>query len=222
MLNKIVKTIGGFLWSLLAGLFGRLFAFALIMSVVVVVPYLAAYGVPGIIAIVVYIILIPVIMVVFVEKIKSRKSKSDTEILTNDKGGRKMKHVLQLPLEILLALLLWAVVTPVFAEVSDKVARISDIWGFAVIASLVCFAAVCFFRWKGLAISLIPLLWFGQHLEFIYLDDDIGAALHAEQGDAYFVHSWLAALLFLLSVMVGYVLNRHRKPKVDKNLTKAG
>ncbi|AQW30100.1 hypothetical protein ACEQ38_15940 [Ralstonia syzygii subsp. celebesensis] len=97
---------------------------------------------------------------------------------------------------------------PAYAEVSDKVPSIHELWLAGLAAGVVC-AAAGWFRHRLLWV-LLPLaaLFFVSLLLEIHAPD-VGAALYREQGAAYYAQAYLAFGLVLLGGWIGWRWNRH-------------
>lgn len=96
------------------------------------------------------------------------------------------------------------------AEVSDKLPTLAQIWVIAVSAGLICLVAGYFRGWLAALIAVLPIGWFLSLFSEMH-SVDIGPALMAEAGWAYYVHAYLAVLLMVVLGCVGWMLGKRRR-----------
>ena len=98
------------------------------------------------------------------------------------------------------------------AEISDKMASISDLWmqGF-VIGLLVCLLVVWKKGFLFLGVLLALFMFYGGYAT---LNSDIGVHVIHEQGTPYIIASYSAFVVILLFCFIGYRLNGRRVKNV--------
>ena len=103
--------------------------------------------------------------------------------------------------------LLLLVSEPAFAEVSDKMATMSQLWMQGVIVGSVLLLLIWWSRW--FAILGIPVaMFFGLASYSTFSDPYVGPAIINEQGIPYIISSYGSSALIFIGVIVGVLLNR--------------
>lgn len=118
--------------------------------------------------------------------------------------------------EVIRVLVLTAILsTPgrCFAEVSDKLVSVPEIWSIGLGAAVVGFLGAYFRPWTLILLVPVPAFWFGTFLVEIHFSD-IAHALRAEQGNDYYVQTYAAIGLWILGLSAGLFLNKRRSPAV--------
>jgi hypothetical protein len=100
------------------------------------------------------------------------------------------------------------------AEVSDKMASLTEIWGIGLGAALAGFLGAYFRPWTLFVLATVPAYWFITFLFEIHFSD-IAPALRIEQGVAYYVQTYAAMGFWLFALLAGLVLNKRRSPAVS-------
>ena len=98
--------------------------------------------------------------------------------------------------------------TPILAEVSDKVPTVGSIWIVAAVISAACLFASAWRRLTALAALPIIALW-AVIITSEIRDPYVGPAIVSELGRGYVTQAYIAAVVPLVSVAIGFLIRRH-------------
>jgi UDP-N-acetylmuramyl pentapeptide phosphotransferase/UDP-N-acetylglucosamine-1-phosphate transferase len=98
--------------------------------------------------------------------------------------------------------------TPILAEVSDKVPTIGGIWIVTAVISAACLFASAWRRRAALAVLPIIALW-GVIITSEVRDPYVGPAIVSELGRGYVTQAYVAAVVPLVFVAIGFLRQRH-------------
>lgn len=113
---------------------------------------------------------------------------------------------------MLRALFLLFTLTPAigFAEVSDKMATISELWLQGLIVGAILFALVRWSHWYSVLAAVVVIFFFIASQK-TFTDPYIGPAIMQEQGNRYKVASYGSVCLMLFGILSGLFINRRRR-----------
>ena len=104
--------------------------------------------------------------------------------------------------------------TPAYAEVSDKMSTIPDLWlqGFVV-----GFVLLILIRWSIYfsILGILVTLFFGVVSYETFFDPFVGPAILKEQGAPYVISSYGSTFVIFLGLIGGIYLNRVKRKKRD-------
>lgn len=128
------------------------------------------------------------------------------------------RHTMRLFGRIVGAVVLAAVPSPAFAEVSDKVSSIPEHWILALPVAAIMLVASRWRWWLALplALPLVVLIWAGLELPS---EPYIGPALLQEQGWLYFASLWGSDLVMAAGFGVGAWLGWRRRLRAGTPLS---
>jgi hypothetical protein len=109
-----------------------------------------------------------------------------------------------------LLILLSAISIPAFAEVSDKIASIPELWLQGAIGGAVLYFLVRWSIWFGI-LALLVVAFLGAVSYETLQDPFVGGAVLREQGTQYVVASYGSATLMAVGVLLGATINYRRK-----------
>jgi len=98
----------------------------------------------------------------------------------------------------------------VFAEVSDKVPSIQQLWLQGIMVALVLSILVRFSYWFFIVAALI-VIFFGITSYETIADPYVGPAILKEQGTAYVVALFGSVVLMILGILAGWFLNYKKR-----------
>src|SRR5262245_28882633 len=92
---------------------------------------------------------------------------------------------------------------PIFAEVSDKVPTLRNIWVATAVISLACLFATGRKRWAAFATLPVIAFW-ALIITSEIRDDYVGPAIVSELGRSYVMQAYIAAVTPVLFLAIGF------------------
>ncbi|WP_339414555.1 hypothetical protein [Pseudomonas sp. EA_35y_Pfl2_R5] len=102
------------------------------------------------------------------------------------------------------------------AEVSDKIASVSNMWTVALLSGLVASALTLWKKWFLLLGVAFSALYLSATID-LASDQSLAKAIIAEQGSLYFPQSYITSLIPLLMVVASYLYVRKQNRSAAPN-----
>lgn len=109
-------------------------------------------------------------------------------------------------------LLLMVISTNAFAEVSDKISSIPQMWIQALVIGAIALVISSKWRWFALiGCAVSSFLLFSVY--DMQAESYLKRVIIAEQGESYFIHGYLTAFLIAMASILGVIIGYYKRSK---------